>query len=141
MRHAKADAEKIMQAMLPFAKRMLEEYGEFLPYGAAMTSNGEVVSVAGHDGREKPPSQDIIGLLRDSFRASAKSRKYKATGIFFNVRVVAPGSSETTDAIAIALDHQENYSVVVYIPYKLVSGKVQYGEIFATAGANDIFIK
>lgn len=128
-----------MHTMLPLAKRMLQEYGEFLPYGAAMTPEGEVVSVAGQDGRERPPSQDIINLLRKSFRESAKSNEYKATGIFFDVSVVVPGTNEKTDAIAIALDHRENYSVVLYIPYKLASGKLSCGQIFASPGSNDIF--
>ena len=138
---AKTDVEKLMNAMLPFAEQMLEKHGEFLPYGAAMTPAGKVVSIGGYDGREHPPSQDIIKLLKDSFRSAAKAKKYKATGIFFDVRTVPPGAVEKTDAVAIALDHKDNYSVVVYYPYKLKSGKVQFGQVFATAGANDIFGK
>ena len=139
MENAKADVEQIMNAMLPFAEQMLEKYGEFFPYGAAMTQAGEIVSIEGYNGHEQPPSQDIINLLKDSFRASAKAKKYKATGIFFDVRIAPPGSKEKTDAIAIALDHKDNYSVIVYFPYKLELGKVHFGQVFATAGANDIF--
>jgi hypothetical protein len=141
MQKAKTDVEKVMNAMLPFAQQMLEKHGEFFPYGAVMTPTGEVVSIGGYDGREQPPSQDIINLLKESFRAAVKAKKYKATGIFFDVRTVPPGSTEKTDAVAIALDHEDNYSVVVYFPYKLKSGKVQFDPVFATAGANDIFGK
>jgi len=63
-----------------------------------------------------------------------------ATAIFYDVRVVPPGSDEKTDAIAVALDHQENYSAVVLFPYTLTNSKVQFGEVFAQAGENDIFI-
>ena len=138
---AKTDVEKIMNAMLPFAVQMLEKQGEFFPYGVAMTPAGEVVSIGGYDGREQPPSQGIINLLKDSFRSAAKTKKYRATGIFFNVRTVPPGTTEKTDAVAIALDHKDNYSVVVYFPYKLKAGKVQFGQVFSAAGANDIFGK
>lgn len=139
MKKAKMEAEQIMQAMLPLAKQMLEKYGEFLPYGAGMTAAGEVVSIAGDIGQEKPSSQDMINFLKNSFRDSVRSKEYKATGIFFDVRVTVPGSNEKTDAIAIALDHKDSYSVVVYVHYKVVSGKVQLGQVFATAGASDIF--
>jgi hypothetical protein len=53
--NAKADCEELMNAVLPFAEKMLGEQGEFFPYGGAMRPNGEIVSVAGYDGRGQPP--------------------------------------------------------------------------------------
>jgi len=130
-----------MNAGLPFAEQMLQKHGEFFPFGTAMTPSGEIVNIGGYDGREQPPSQDVINLLKDGFRAAAKGNKYKATALFFDVRTVPPSTSEKTDAVAIALDHKDNYSVIVYFPYKLKAGKVQFGQVFATAGENDIFKK
>jgi hypothetical protein len=138
---SKADVEKIMNAMLPFAEQMLEKHGEFFPYGAAMTQDGEVVAVGSYDSREKPPSQDVINHLKKVLRSGAKAKKYKASAIFFDVRIVPPGTIDKTDAIAIALDHQDNYSVVIYIPYRSQSGKIQLGQAFAAAGTNDVFGK
>jgi len=85
---------------------MLQKHGEFFPFGAAMTPSGEIVSVAGYDGREQPPSQEVINLLKDGFRAGAKENKYRATGLFFDARTIPPGTNEKTDAVAIALDHK-----------------------------------
>lgn len=79
-----------MNEVLPFAQQMLERHGEFIPYGGAMKPNGEIVSVAGYDGDEYPPSQDIIDLLKDAFRAAGRSGEYKATAIVFDVRVIPP---------------------------------------------------
>ena len=129
-----------MNEVLPFAQQMLERHGEFIPYGGAMKPNGEIVSVAGYDGDEFPPSQDIIDLLKDAFRAAGRSGEYKATAIVFDVRVIPPGSEEKTDAVAVALDHKESYSVVVLFPYLLNNGAVEFGQVFAEAGENDIFV-
>ena len=107
--------------------------------GGAMKLNGEIVSVSGYDGKEKPPSQDIINLLKDGFRKAAKNGEYKATVIFYDARVIPSGSNEKTDAIAIALDHKEAYSVIVFFPYKIVNSKMEFGQIFAQAGMNDIY--
>lgn len=139
MHNAKADAEKIVHDMLPFARKMLEEFGEFIPFGAAMTQNGDVKSVAARDNREHPPSQDVIDLLRSSFRSSASSKMYKATGIFYDVRIPPRELDDKTDAIAVELDHEDNYSVVVYVPYILKAGNVEFGRWFASPGADRIF--
>ena len=139
MANPKADVEELMNSMLPFGQQMLEKHGEFIPYGAAMTSANEIVSVAGYDGDEKPLSQDIIELLKEGFRSAAEKGEYIATALFFDVRVTLPGSNEKSDAIAVALDHKENYSVIVLFPYQLVNSEVLFGEIFAQEGANEIF--
>src|SRR5438309_3725635 len=60
----KADCETLMNSVLPFAERMLKEYGEFFPFGGAMRPSGEIVSVGGKTDQERPPSAEVIKLLR-----------------------------------------------------------------------------
>ena len=139
MADPKTEVEELMNALLPFGQQMLEKHGEFIPYGGAMKTDGEIVSVSGYEGEEQPLSQDIINLLKDGYRIAVKNNEYKATAIFYDVRVIPPGTQEKTDAIAVALDHKENYSVIVLFPYKLINSNVQFGEVFAEAGANEIF--
>ncbi|MFT3847578.1 MAG: hypothetical protein QM739_02560 [Propionivibrio sp.] len=86
----KAECEHLMNATLPFAEQMLQKHGEFFPYGAALKTTGDISSVAGYDGREQPPSNDIIRLLKESFVKGAKSGEYKATALVYDVRVVVP---------------------------------------------------
>lgn len=139
MADPKSDVEYLMNETIAFADQMLSEHGEFFPYGAAMTPNGEIVSVAGYEGSEQPPSQKLIDLLKGGFRQSASNGEYKATVIFYDVRVSMPDGVGKSDAIAAALDHREDYSVVVFFPYKLDGGEIQYGELFAQAGENAVF--
>jgi len=136
---AKGECEEIMNTLLPFAQKMLEEHGEFFPFGGTMKSNGEIAYTAGYDGREQPPSADIIKLLKDCFRSGAKSGLYKATALVYDVRVVPPSSGQKSDAIAVALDHRDNCSVVVYFPYQIQSGKVAFGHAFAEKGEANVF--
>ncbi len=139
MADPKSEVEDLMNDRLPFGQELLEKYGEFFPYGGAITSDGKIVSVAAYDGDEQPPSMDVINLLKNGFRQAAKKGEYKATALFYDVRVIPPGAKEKVDAIAIALDHKENYSVVVFFTYTLINSKLEFGEVFAEAGANDIF--
>jgi hypothetical protein len=138
MSGAKLDAETILQAMLPLAKRMLEAHGEFYPYGAAMNHAGEVVSIAGYDGNDQPPSREIVAMLMEALREAASKKEYRATGLFFDSRITV-GSGQPTDAVSVALDHMDGYSVVVYIPYARDGGQVRYGEIIAGPGSHAIF--
>jgi hypothetical protein len=138
---ASSETEEIMTTMIPLAKQMLEKHGTFAPYGGAMTTNGKVVTVVGYSGTELPPSQEIITALNAAFRAGAAAGQYKATGLFSDVEVVPPSSAEKTHAIAAALDHDDNYSVVIYFPYKIVAGTVQFDEVFASPGEGKVFQK
>ncbi len=138
--NGKIDCEKLMNEALPFAEKMLQQYGEFIPYGYAMKANGEIVSISGQSKKEHPPSMEIMVLLNDGFRKSAKSGEYIATSLIYDVKVVVPSTGIKSDAISFALDHKDGYSVVVMLPYKLVNHKIIYGEIFAQAGEKEIFI-
>ena len=129
MADPKSDAEELVDAKLFFGREMLETYGEFYPYGAAMTPDGEVVSVTAYDGDEHPRAQDVIAPFKGRFFDSqAKDGKYKATALFFDVLVTPPGASDKSDAIAVALDHRDNYSVIVFYPYELEGGEIRFGK-------------
>lgn len=139
MNSAKDDVEALMAALMPFAERMLTERGEFYPFAGGMKPNGEIVNVAGYDGREKPPSQDIINILKANLRADASVGTYKATAILYDVRITLPESQQVSDAIAVALDHRNDYSKTVLFPYTLERGKVNLAAPFSERGAYSIF--
>jgi hypothetical protein len=135
----KEDATQLMNMMLPLAEQMLREYGEFYPYGGVMLADGSMQSFAAADGNEYPRSTDLIGMLEDTFREHAHEGRYRATGIVYDVRTVPPGTIEKTDAIALRLDHESGYSVVVFIPYRLSDGQIAKGTTFAVKGEGSIF--
>jgi hypothetical protein len=128
-----------MNAVIPFAEEMLTKQGEFYPFGGALGPDGEVVSigVAGDD--EHPPSADVIRDLKAALVSGARDGKYVATAIAFDARIAMPNTGERSDAVAIALDHVEDYSIVVYIPYKIRSGAPEFGNPIAESGAAEIF--
>lgn len=136
---AKQDVERLMNSALPFAEKMLNEHGEFFPFGEALRPSGEIVSVGADSGEEHPPSQELIDILKSGFRAAAAEGEYIATAILYDSLTIPPGSEEKTDAVAVALDHRDDYSVVVFFPYALVDGRAKFQPPFAVRGASDIF--
>jgi hypothetical protein len=136
---AKAECEEVMNTLIPFAQQMLQKNAEFFPFGGAMKVNGEISYIAGYDGREQPPSVDIIELLKDGFRSGARSGEYKATALVYDVRVMVPSSGQKSDAVAVSLNHRDGYSVIVYFPYQIKTSKVTFGDAFAKKGEADVF--
>ena len=125
----------MVDAFLPLARKLLTDHGEFLPYGAAMKPDGEIALVAAYDGREQPPSKDVVALLKSAFADNARNGEYKATAIFYDVRV----GDDKKDAVAVSLDHREGYSVIAFFPYEIIDGVLINGEPTAQKGAADIF--
>ena len=84
------------------------------------------------------PAQ-VVELLENAFREFARRGTYKATAVVHDVRVVPPGATAKTDAIALRLDHRDNYSVEVMIPYqRATDGTLAFGIPFAVQGKGAI---
>jgi hypothetical protein len=141
LNNAKTESEGLMNAALPFAKKMLEQYGEFIPYGQALNLKNEILAIGAHDGQEHPPSAQIIQLLKQCFVHGAESGQYKATALVYDVRVQLPSTGSKSDAIAVSLNHKDNYSATVFFTYKIENSKLIMGEVFAQQGENDVFHK
>ena len=135
----KQDVETLMNEGIDLAKRMLASDGEFYPYGAAMTADGEVLSVAIEGDEDYPASKDVLLDLINHMQRQASIGEYKATAIFYNATMRRNEEDSETDVIAVALDHKDAYSVVVYHPFELTGDDVVYGTLSASRGRNEIF--
>jgi len=128
-----------MNTALSMAKQMLQEHGEFFPFGLALNAKGQVLAVAGHDEHEHATSEDFMRQLKQTFVARAAAGEYRATALVYDARIQTPTPGVNTDAIAVALDHRDNYSVVVFLPYHIEAGKLALGEMLARRGSGEVF--
>jgi hypothetical protein len=138
--NAKQESEKLMNALLPLAEKMLKQYGEFYPYGGYMKLDGTIVDLGAEDpDTDRPKSKDLIYLLRSSLRETVSTNQCKAVAIVFDVAVVPPKSDRKSDAIQVCLDHADGYSAEVFFPYQIIGSEIVYGETFAQEGKHDFF--
>ncbi len=138
--NAKQESEKLTNAVLPLAEKMLRQYGEFYPYGGYMKLDGTIVDVgAGDPDTEHPKSKDLIYALRSSFREMANTNQCRAVAIVFNVAVSLPESDRKSDAVQVCVEHPDGYSAEVFFPYQIIGNEMVYKETFAQAGEHDIF--
>jgi hypothetical protein len=80
----------MLDFLVEFAKLMLGEQGEFFPFGAGMTHEGEMTSVGTNAGREHPTSRELIALLHSELVEQASAGAIKASGICLDVRIQPP---------------------------------------------------
>jgi hypothetical protein len=136
----KEDSEKLMNAVLPLAQRMLRRYGEFYPFGNYMKPDGTIVEVgAASPDTDHPKSKDLIYLLRSSFQELARTNRCKVVALVFDIAVPVPKSTRKSDAIQVCIEHEDGYSVEVFFPYQIIDDQVVYGETFAQQANHRIF--
>jgi hypothetical protein len=139
---AHPDLDELFNILLPFAKTMLLEHGEFYPFGASMASSGETRMVGAKiEDDDHPPSESLIDLLTETFKGQATRGELRAAGICYDVLTIPPGQDQKQDAICCGLEHYSGEDVDVFVPYVKAADGVQYGDMFAAKRIAQFFGK
>ncbi len=131
---AQDDLDGLLNSVLPFAEQTLAKYGEMFPFGAAVSSEGQVEMMAADPGQgDRPPSTEILNLLYQGARESAETRR--AVAFVADVRI------EGGDAIRVELEHREGTSLALVIPYTRSRFRrtVSLGQMSGGAGESRIW--
>jgi len=137
---AKEDAQSLVDELMPFAKQMLGQYREFLPYGGHMTLDGEIVHEGATTGEERSESKALIDILRNTHRDQAHENSIRAACIVYDMSIIPPNKTVKHDAITFELDHCDDYSGVAVFPYTITdAGDVVTESPFGMRGQQAIF--
>lgn len=137
---AHSDFDAIITAMVPVAKQLVSEHGDFRPFGASMAANGEVTFEPAATERKTALATTSIGILATRFQARAAGGLVRATGICFPARVNHPDTAKVHDAICIGLEHESGESTLACVPYaKRWLGGWKFGTTFNVAWNPKIF--
>lgn len=133
----KKRVEFLMNELLSFAKQMLREHGEFVPFGGYLKNSGEIVHVSVQPSDDS--SQEKVSSLVASFRNLASEGDTQAFGIAIDVTL--PNSDGTRgDAIEFLLEHKDGYRADVFFRYQVSGGAVKITEITAQEGETHFFV-
>ena len=134
----KEECEILLDLLLSASKNLLEKNKEFYPIGAVLTDDNVPTYTVYESENEFPDSKTVIHDLISSHRELVQKNEIKASGIAWNAAVTSDGAQ--SDAIIVSLEHQDDYSVIVGLSYKIgLFNKIKYGELFAQSGNNYIF--
>ncbi len=132
------DCKEILDESLALAEFALLKRGEFYPFGVTLPLEGKAHIAMAYDGREHPPSKDILSLLRFSFRKNAMAGKIKATAITFDA-IITYSDNSKEDVIVVEIDHREHYSRIFKFRYVISDKAAKFGLIKIIDEENKIF--
>jgi hypothetical protein len=133
------DYDGLLNYIIPFAERMLNQYGTFYPFAAAVYSTGAVMAVGSDDGGDNPSSSSIVHLLTAALKKMAAKKEIRASGICSNGRVEMDGSS--LESIVVNLEHVTGQAATCHLTYtKGLSGKIFPGKSLTGEGTPRIFV-
>jgi hypothetical protein len=134
--------DSLLTACIELAQRLLEEHGEFYPFGHAIQADGrlELVSSFVEADDDRPDSAELLDLLCDGLAEMAKDGRIRASAVCADVRVRRSGESEARDAIQVAVEHRDADPVAVLMPYvKKRLGGFEFDELTASAAERRVF--
>ena len=135
----KPELSEIANFLFDAAETFLKRQDSFLPVGAVMTNEGEVITVAAAPaGPDLTTADVVLPRLHEALRANVRQREIKAVAVVEDVKITPPGQRQTR-AIKVLIEHKRGLSVAFYLPFKRHrSGKLETGEPLANAANPEI---
>lgn len=109
---------KLLMYCIDFARTMLQDSGEFYPFGAHLSSDEKLCAIGGYNGEEHPNPKEIYQLLCDGFAKGIQDGTLLGIAVAANVNIPAQYSPAVPDGLRVHLE-SDGFSRHVYVPYRL----------------------
>lgn len=137
---AHPDLDTLINAVVPFAQRMLTEYGAFLPYGGVLTSEGAVEMIGTGEIEGEPSVEEVYASVLATCRKRMSDGDVAAIALVTDVMTNTPDDDEPSDAVCAHMEHAEGECYDVFLPYDRVEGAPPaFREIFAVDSDAEVF--
>jgi hypothetical protein len=104
---------ELLGLCIPFAQQMIEQHGEFHPFGAAMSTEGRPQLAGAAVDRELPDAPELIVLFNEAFQARARAGEIRACAVCADVRI-----DDGREAIRIDVEHRDAQPMLFLVPYR-----------------------
>jgi hypothetical protein len=132
--------DAILQDGIRAATHLIELRGEFFPFAVIMTNHGEIHHVQALLDNPQPKSDAVIESLMSSLKKIVDSGGCVAVAMVSNVFLRDRTTGSSSDAISVEIDDIESAPVTCYIPYDVIPGGIELGELQATEGRRLVFL-
>lgn len=135
-RELRDDLQAVVGPLFDFACTQVQTRGEFLPFGARLTADGEVAIVMAAPEEDETNSEEVLPLLIEALHDSAGGANAVASCEWIQAEF-QPGIMQ--DAVKVRLQHRRGLSVAYYLPSsEHPQHGWEFGEMIATP-AEDLF--
>ncbi len=134
---AQQDLDDLLDLVLTFAQKELEERGEFFPFAASVDLHGRpgLLTLTAPMNDERPRAASVVDGCVAALRT--KRAMIRAGAVVADVRL----PEMATDAISAELEHADGQAIVVLLPYRQRSfgRSIEYGRLRAEQGRRKIW--
>jgi hypothetical protein len=114
----RTDFNELLMPLLGLAEQLIEQRGQFRPFGARLAAGGQLAVVDVAPALEDPSNPLIVDALFAAFRQEARAGTIRACAVCWDAVVPREEGGGLTDAIAIELEHQDGDPTIVLEPYE-----------------------
>jgi hypothetical protein len=115
------EIQKIIAHCLEYAKELLEDTGEFYPFGAYIGNEGNVHPLEYEfDKKNMPTNGRVIEWLENFCKEELENKRINSYCITYDVNIQLEENKPGTDAVCFDIkDPAEPATPLLYIPYKV----------------------
>jgi hypothetical protein len=134
------EADHLLREAMAMAVQLLDDHGEFYPFGLALELTGIVKRMGLQIDTQYPSTTDLMAQIQTRFRDGVLMDGLLSTALVYEVSMDLPDSAVPVDAITVELDHAEDLSLVIAYPYLWSEeGDLYFKDPIVMEGSHDIF--
>ena len=136
----RTDFNDLVLPILGLAEKMLEQDGEFAPFGARLAAGGQMALVDVAETLDEPTNPLIVDALYAAFRLEARSGMIRACAVCWDALVPRNEGGGLMDAIAIGLEHRDGDPTIVLCGYEREpTGDYRFDDPVTATGRRHVF--
>lgn len=136
----RTDFNELVLPLLGLAESMLEETGEFRPFGARLGAGGQMALIDVAPSLDEPSNPLIVDALYATFRVEAKAGTIRACAVCWDALIPREEGGGLMDAIAIGLEHRDAEPTIVLCGYERdLTGDFRFEDPVTAAGRRHVF--
>ena len=138
----RTDFNDLATPLLGLAENMLEQTGEFHPFGARLAAGGQLALVDVAPSVPAASNPLIVDALYAEFRLEARTGAIRACAVCWDALVPRQEGGGLMDAIAIGLEHRDGDPTIMLCGYEREpSGDLRFEDPVMTVGKPHVFGK
>jgi hypothetical protein len=136
----RTDFNEMITPLLGLAETMLNESGEFHPFGARLAAGGQLALIDVAPTLDEPSNPLIIDALYATFRLEARAGTIRACAVCWDALVPREEGGGLMDAIAIGLEHRDGDPTIVLCGYEREPwGDLRFEDPITSSGRRHVF--
>lgn len=136
----RTDFNELVAPILGLAETMLEEAGEFRPFGARLAAGGQLALIDVAPTLDEPSNPLIVDALYATFRLEARAGTIRACAVCWDALVPRQEGGGLMDAIAIGLEHRDGDPTILLCGYEReATGDLRFDDPVTASGRRHVF--